>query len=262
MKIPALLVLIIICAGCESVVDFPEVSRASEYPVIEALLTNQDEVQKVRVSYSTALDDSVSSRPVTNAQVYVSSDVGDTTVYHYTDGWYVSSPYHAIAGRIYTLTVNIGGVGYKAVGSLIPMNGMDTLYARRMPYVGRDSAYFTYFNAGAVSPTVIRYYQIDVFRNDTLLTGGTNIAVFNDKYLSSLTGVNLPFPFSQNDTAVLKLYSISQAMFDYYQSLSVNIFSLSFVNGGYRGNPPLMFNRFAAGYFQVSAVDEKKLVIR
>ena len=263
MKLINLIVLFTIITGCESIVDFPKAPKANEYPVIEALLTNRDEVQKVRVSYTTSLEDSVSSRVVDNAMVFVCSDAGDTSVYHYTEnGWYASAPYYANTGKIYTLNVNIGNVSYKATGSLISMNGIDSVYTRRLEVVGKDSAYFAFINAGVVDPSVPRYYQIDAYKNDSLLTGGINIAVFYDKYLTSLIGINLPFAFSQKDTVDLQLYSLSQTMFNYYQSLSINIFSLSFVNSGYRSNPPAMFSPFALGYFQVSAVDRKQIIIR
>ncbi len=263
MKTINLIIFLTIMTGCESVVDFPNLPQAPEYPVIEGLLTDQDEVQKIRVSYTTALDDSVSSRPVNNATVYVFSDAGDTAVYHYTvNGWYASSPYHADPGKTYTLYVNTGNASYTAKGALISMNGIDSIYARRLPNVDKDSAYFTFINAGAVDPTVTRYYQINLYKNDSLLTGGTNIAVFNDKYLSALRAINLPYAFSKNDTVTLELYSLSKAMFSYYESLTINVFSLNFVNSGYRTNPPQMFSKFAAGYFQVSAVDKKQIVIR
>jgi hypothetical protein len=263
MKLIHVIILLTIITGCESIVDFPEVPQTSEYPVIEAILTDQNEVQKVRVSCTTSLEDSVSSHPVSDAKVYVCSDTGDTAVYHYTDnGWYASAPYQAMPGKTYKLTVNINKVDFSATGSLIAMNGIDSLYTKRLPKENKDSAYFVLVDGGPVNPNDTKYYQIDVYRNDSLLTDGINLAVFNDKYLTALRGINLPFAFAQNDTVDMVLYSISENMFNYYESLSVNIFSLSFVNSGYRTNPPQMFSKFTGGYFQVSAVDKKRMIIR
>lgn len=262
MRFLVIILFLGIIIGCESVVDFPAITNGVRYPVIEAVITNLNEAQKVRVSYTTALDDSLSSLPVSNAHVFVYSNVGDTVVYHYTeDGWYASDPFYAVAGKTYTLTVSIDSAIFNTPGSIIPMHGIDSLYAKHVPDSNKDSAYFVSFNAGGVDPDFTRYYQINIYKNDSLLTGGTNIAVFSDEFLTALNGINLPFTYLRKDTVVIELFSISKEMFDYYLSLTTNIFSLNYRSSGYQTNPPQMFGISALGYFQVSAVDKKQIII-
>lgn len=262
MRIINVIILLALVSGCESIVNFPEIPTPVRYPVIEAVLTNQNEAQKLRISYPTALNDSLNSLPVSNARVYVFSDSGDTFIYHYmSNGWYASDPFHAIPAKTYTLNIQIDSSSFMASGSLIPLNGIDSLYFKHLPNAETDSAYFVYANAGAVDPTITKYYQINIYRNDSLLTGGTNIAIFNDKFLNALNEIKLPFTYSRNDTVLLELFSLSKEMYSYYEALTINIFSLDFINIGYRTNPPQIFNKLALGYFQVSAVDRKKIII-
>ena len=258
-----IIALLLFMAGCESVVDFPEIPNAGQYPVIEAMLTNQVEIQKIRVSYSTSLNDSLSNLPITNARVFVSSDAGDTVVYEYTnDGWYASKPFGAQLGKNYSLSVTIDSINYQASGSLMPMNGIDSLYIKHLPYSKKDSAYYVFLNTGFVDPAVTRYYQVNIYENDSLLTRDKQLAFFSDKFLSESASLKIPYEFLENDTVKIELLSLSKEMYTYYNTLNTNILNEGLVDIGYQTNPPCMFNKSALGYFQISQKDEKTIVIR
>jgi len=249
-------------AGCQSVVEFPDVPATAKQAVIESILTNKSEVQKTRVSFTVPLNDTLTDLPVDHALVFISSNTGDTVFYNYTtDGWYESKPFAAEAGKLYTLNVTIDTTLYKASDSLIRMNGIDALHARLMPGSGKDSVYYVYFNVGPVDKTVQKYYLLNVYKNDSLITRGRKLAYFTDKYLSSYADINVPDSYAEKDTVKLELLSLSKNVFLYYNSLFYNILREDISSIGYQTNPPCMFNKPALGYFQVSEKDEKTIVI-
>jgi hypothetical protein len=260
MRRIGIIFFIVLLAGCESIVNFPEINDAAQYPVIEALLTDKAEIQKVRVSYTARLDDTLNSIPVNNARVRIFSNTGDTFLYQNTGkGWYESKPFAASSGKVYTLKVEVDTISVQASGSLISMNGIDSLYIKPS---NNSTSYSLFANAGSADPASTRYYQLNISRNDTLLTGDSNIAVFNDQYLTSLHTLRLPYFYSLNDTVDIELFSISKPMYDYFLAISINIFNLNFINSGYQTNLPQMFGKSVLGYFQVSAVNRERIIIR
>jgi len=256
-------ILLLLLAGCESLVQFPEVPVNSRKAVIESILTDKHEIQQVRVSFTTQLTDTLSNIPINNAKVFISSNAGDTIYYKYSnDGWYNSKTFAAETGKLYTLNVAIDTVVYKATGSIIPMEGIDTLYSRLIQNSGKDSSYYVYFNVGQADKVNPKYYQTNFYKNDSLVTKGRTMAFFSDKYLISYADLNIPFSYAANDTIKLELLSISKEMYLYYNSLFYNLLRDNISSIGYQTNPPNMFNKPALGYFQVSAKDEKTIVIK
>ena len=61
MKSEPILILLLcfLLIACEDLVRFPDQDSHPEIPVIEAVLTDYAEVQKVRVTYSVDLNDSL-----------------------------------------------------------------------------------------------------------------------------------------------------------------------------------------------------------
>jgi hypothetical protein len=257
-------VLIVFCPRCESVVDFPEILNHTPCPVIEAILTDQAEVQKVRVSYSVALDDSLASRPIEDARVRMISMAGDTVKYAYSaDGWYESPVYAALHGIAYSLEVEIENVIYRSWGEVAEMNGIDSLYSRHVNGSSeQDTGIFVFFDAGQAFQEDTRYYLINLIHNNTLVTLGSELWIFNDKYVENINGIKLQHLFNENDTVVMELCSLSKDMFDYYFKLAFEVLGLNLSNISYRANLPQMFQPAALGYFQVSAISRREIVVK
>jgi hypothetical protein len=255
--------LAVLFTGCEKVVDFPNVMHHQPVPVIEAVFTNEMSVQKVKVSYSVSLDDSLSCLPVEDAIVRVISDEGDTLHFlHDSCGWYNSPLSAAKPGIVYTLEVEIKGTTYKSSGQVMEMNGIDSLYCSYSEKTNLyDEGYYVYMNAGPANKKT-SYYLINAFCNDTLKTTGSEIWIFNDDLVDDLNDIKLPMAFSKNDTVTIELYSLSKAMFDYHYKLAYEVLNLNLSNISYRTNPPQLFTPRALGYFQVSAVSRKEMIIR
>lgn len=253
----------VLFTGCESLIGFPDIPDHQPVPVIEAILTNEPVVQKVKVSYSVSLSDSNSCQPIEDALVRVISDAGDTLEYtHHSKGWYHSVVFAAAPGVIYMLEVVIGGEIYRSTGEVIEMNGIDSLYSQYdEESVFSDAGYYVYMNAGEVMHDT-RYYSINASCNDTLKTIGGEIWIFSDDLVESINNIKLPLSFAGNDSVTIELFSLSKAMYDYYYKLAYEVLNLDLSNISYRTNLPKLFQPAALGYFQVSAVSRKAIVIK
>jgi hypothetical protein len=257
-----ILLLVIVSQACEELVDFPDSGKNPAIPVIEAILTDCPEMQKVRVSFSTSIADSVISHPVCDAVVNIVSSEGDTILFEPADSGNYESFFSALPGLIYTLNVTIDDVTYSSSGEVIEMNGIDSLYFRHLKNQDSgDSAYYVFLDAGKSFPEDTRYYLINLTRNKEILTHGSEIWIFNDKYTSSINGLELPEACQKNDTIRVELYSLSKSMYDYYFKLSYEVFSLNLSNISYRANLPQLFKPEALGYFQISSVSRQEIII-
>jgi hypothetical protein len=260
---PAMLT-VFLCLGCEELVDFPLIPDHVPIPVIEAILTDQPEKQWVRVSESVGINDSLTCSTIEDAMVRIISEAGDTVFYDYqANGWYVSPVFAALPGMGYTLEVSMHEITYRSSGEVVALGGLDSVYYRYLPETGvADSAYYVFFDAGRAFPSDTRYYVINAYRNQELLTHGSELWIFNDKYVQTVNNLKLPTACHVNDTMHIELCSLSRDMFDYYRIMYAEMFSVDISNISYRTNLPQLFEPAALGYFQVSAVSRRAIVIK
>lgn len=253
---------LILITGCEEITDFPGMSESEVRPVVEAVLTSKPEVQQVRVSYSTSLNDSLSSTAFEDAVVKIYTDQGDTVIYEYAgDGLYKSKPFCALEGKKYTLEVIMGNLVTRSISEIVPVKNIDSLYYKIYQKTKKDTLFHVFINAGQVDPAQVKYYLVQLYKNDTLVTTGNQIWSFHDKYMMNLNDIELPENLRRGDTVDLELQTITKSMYDYYYLFSHNIFSEGLTDQNYRTNPPEMFDKNVLGYFQVSAVSRKRIVI-
>jgi hypothetical protein len=263
-KLVIILLLMMLNMGCEDLAKLPEGGKYKCVPVIEAVITDQLNYQSIRVSYSTQLDDSISSTPISNANVQIISETEDTVSFNYTEnGYYTSSNFIASPGKKYTLLVQIDTVLYRAASTMESMNGLDSVtYFHDKKYGMSDSAYYLKIFAGQTDPENIKYYRIQIYKNNKLFTTGNNSMLFNDKATLSLNGIELDKGFAKTDTLDIELYSLTKEMFYYHVYILNNVLSNANFNLDFKTNPTNQFNPKALGYFQVSSLGRKRIIIR
>lgn len=256
--------LIVFLAGCEEIVDFPAESEYRKMPVIEAQLTNQFEPQRVRVSYTSTLADSLSCIAEADAHVLIYSDKGDTAFFTYeSNGWYTSPLFAAEAGKLYTLEVKTANMVTKARSELIPEKTIDSLYYKRSyKEKSNDTIFHVFLNAGEADSMRVRYYNLQAYVNGHEVTRGDEIWIFDDKYLYNLENIELPVQIRRRDTVDIELHTITKPMYEYLTGYANLLFSDQMINQNYRVNPPMMFDKQVMGYFKVSAISRKRIIVR
>lgn len=257
------LLLFLTHIACEDVVRFPDQDDYPALPVIEAILTDSEEVQKVRVTYSTNLNDSLAYSAVSDADVIICSSEGETFSFSYDgNGWYNSSVFAACPGVEYTLEVTLAGITYVSTGSIQERGSLDSVYYKYdKPPESKDSAYYVYFDLKKHPANLTGYYLVDVDTNGSRITHGSELYIFQDNYVDQLKGLSINIPLQVNDTMDIRLYTLSKELFDYYFKLSYQVFSLDLSHISYQTNLPALFEPWTPGYFQVSAVIRKEVVI-
>jgi hypothetical protein len=259
------LFLLIFCEGCEEIFDFPEKRIYEKYPVIEALFTDKLDHQRIRVSFSTQFEDSISCLPVEDALVKIADIDGDTAIFqHVGNGWYTSNEMVALPNKEYKLLVQIDTTLYQSTSVMETVNGLDSItYSYQQNSNSLDFSYHLKMYAGITDPDNPKYYQCHIYKNKELITKGNNMIMSSDYGTTSFNGVEISSGFSIGDTLDVELYSLTKEVFDYY----VYIYSdLLFNNNNndmdFRTNPPLQFSPQALGYFQISSVSSKTLIIK
>jgi hypothetical protein len=113
------------------------------------------------------------------------------------------------------------------------------------------------------------YYQVKIYKNDTLLNTGNHFILYSDKYFD---GKSTPITingrrfgensFASGDTARVQLISIEKIMYDYYQVLHDITEGEADLSSSAPSNPPNNISNGALGYFSATSIDEKTLVVK
>lgn len=263
-KICTYLFLFLFSTGCEKTYDFLNNSENMKIPVIEAIITGLPEYQIVRLSYSVAFDDSASSTPVENANVRIATENGDTIQFGHTEnGYYTCNNLLIEPEKYYSLLVKIAGITYTASSIVQPVHGLDSVtYSFYKKNEGEDPAYFLKLFAGNNNTEQARYLQLHLYKNNQLLTNGIDVILISDLATPMFNGIELDNPFAKNDTVDIELYSLTEDMFSYYLYIYDNILLNVNYNLEFKTNPPAQYTPKALGYFQLSEVVKKRIIIQ
>jgi hypothetical protein len=103
------LLLLLIISGC--ITQFvPETDEDQDLIVVEGLITDKPEVNKIKLSRSMPLGKKAILKPLKGCTVYIEDDHGDTYLLNESDasGTYVTNPatFTGVIGRKYTLHIN------------------------------------------------------------------------------------------------------------------------------------------------------------
>lgn len=244
--------------------------------VIEALLTNRDSMQFVKVTRTSSFYSSDDSPRVTDAIVTVTDGGGVVVNYIHNPsnhddsvGYYFpGSDFSGVIGQTYHLRVEVDGIVYEATDQLLAVTPVDSLTIdideeeREDP---EDNGRFYEVLIFAKEPAdEVNYYIFKFYRNNELsLANDTDIYYSDDKLLTeNINGIAMPVYFGASDTARVEAYSLSRAGYVFFNDLSS---LLNNDSGGMFGpipaTPRTNLTNGALGFFQVSAVNSAEIVV-
>jgi hypothetical protein len=230
--------------------------------IIEGILTDADSMAKVYVSQSVSMYNVHDKTEVNNAHITVSDNLGNVwPLTQIADGEYSAKTGPLFFGTPYTLTVTHSGMVYTATEVLRPITIIDSMYMvyySEMPYYA--NGYYLQF-AINVPQGYDGFYRLVLSRNDTLLNQYTDLLIFETMYYQGPAIVDIPVRFNKGDKILATIYSLPEPVYDYYvayQRLTQGYFSSSSVPVQ---NPPTNISGNVLGYFQVSSVQTKTLVV-
>ncbi len=254
--------------GCEETIVL-DLDQTEPVVVIEGLITNQEVRQFVKVSKTRGFYDEQATSPVEGASVWVRDDQGNEYAFEETQpGYYESVEVFAgVIGRTYFMEVNDGEKRYEASEMMYSVTTVDSLAFRPAEDIdstdverNRRLEVLVYLNEPQDEDN---YYLAKFFRNgEHLNDDGTTVFYFNDDVLNgNIHDFPLPEYFAEGDLARAELYSISAQAFRFFADLEKALNNDGGLFSGIPANASTNIEGGAIGYFQVSAVEARELVI-
>lgn len=269
-----LILTAIVLTACEKTITL-DTEQAAPKIVIEGLVTNRTGYQYVKVSRSAGFYDAGKTPRITNALVQVEDDLGNITDFTHNPGDHEDSvgyykPDHSFAGevgRTYTLTVQIEGQLYQATDQMLPVTTLDSLDYQvnedELDDPDIEGKFYEVLMYAKEPRDTKDYYLFTFYRNDSLVFDSpTDVYVTDDLALGEeINGVPSPVYYGEGDTARVEAYSLTRQGYIFYSDL----FSLLNNDGGMYSPPPANsrsnLTNGALGFFQVSAVDIKGVLV-
>ncbi|HYG03993.1 MAG TPA: DUF4249 domain-containing protein [Chryseosolibacter sp.] len=262
--------------SCEEPYQLDEELNDGQKMVIEALLTDREEMQFVKVSQTSPFYSSGNSPRIPNATVTVSDNLGNAFSYTHNPGgsddsigvYLPPAGFVGVIGRTYKLQVEYDDVVYEAEDQLLPVTPVDSLTIELDEEEQEDPE-----DAGRFYEVLIfaeepqdeeNFYLFKFYRNDSLsFANDSDIYYSDDKLLAEqIDGIPMPVYFGVSDKAKVEAYSLSRAGYVFYNDLWS---LLNNDSGGMFGpipaTPRTNLSNKALGFFQVSAVSMADIIV-
>jgi hypothetical protein len=258
-----LLVLASFSFSCKKIIDL-NLDTAAQQIIIEGNITNQREVQVVRISRSVPFSESNKFPAVSGAVVQVTDDAGNTYAFNETfPGVYTIFNVGGKSGRTYTLNVNVEGQTYRATSKMPNGVPLDSLTASKESF-GREDRTIVAVNYND-PPNVANYYLFKmtvngvkaerIFSDSDFFTDGRKVKT--DLYLTSNDNVEI----KEGDNVSIEMQSIDKPIYTYWRSLEQQYSSGNPNDVTTPSNPPNNLSNKALGYFSAHTTQTMNVLI-
>lgn len=256
------IILIVFSTACEEQVDVPLRSQNSGLLVVEAVLTNENKNQLVRLSLPYSKPNG-EREPATGADLFIFED---TTAFRLVEfplgsGNYYSTVRRAVFGKLYTLVIRYEGKQYFARDSAVPVEPLGELN-----YSQGAKGYSLILDSNGKDPNYIEH-TISWKNTGACLAGDPcegRIVHYDLKTIDvheSFKPDKIPFYFPRGARVIRKKYSVSPA----YKTFLRSMLSETEWRGGLfdiqRADVPTNLSEGAVGFFAVCSVVSDTTVI-
>jgi hypothetical protein len=261
--------------SCEETVQL-DLRQVPTRLAIEGQVTDAPGKQFVHITRSAGFYETGQTERITDAQVSVTDDSGETMQFVHNPnniadsaGYYFpSNGYVGVVNRIYTLTVVYDGQTYNASDKLLRVTKIDSLAYRPNRFRERDKP-----SDGKIMELLIYAkepqdtednYLLKYYRNDSLVYNDEkDVYVLNDYGVGeNIDGVPSSVYYAPGDTARVEMYSITRDGFVFYNDLATILTSDGGMFSPPPANPRSNISNGALGFFQVSAMHYKDVILK
>lgn len=237
--------------SCEKVINV-DLDTAPNQIVIEGNITDQNEIQTVRISQSVPYTEQNQYPAVRSAQVTVRDDIGHLWTFKEADpGKYISNAFKGVAGRSYSLQVNVNNTVYSASSVMPKRVHLDSLSLKVFTFGGKDIKQVqVHYKDPAEEVNQYRW----IMKINQIQT--RRIFVANDRFTNGNVVSEVLFyskdddnkELESGDEVQLEMQCIDKPVFNYWFTLSEQ--RKNGPGGGVTpGNPPSNIDHQALGYF-------------
>lgn len=284
MKRIAIITLLLITAfSCTDTLDI-DIEEGPVRLVVEGRITfNPDEpdgYQSIRLTTTAPYFQNQPVPAASGAQVAVTNTrTNEVFTFSESDripGLYETNDMQAAIGEEYRLSIIYEGDEYEAIERLLPVAAIDSLYqVFQEETLFQDEGIKVLLDYSDPEGEE-NYYHWQVFRNDTLLVtadvGNQFNLISSDEFYDGLQisefEPSSDFSFVPGDVAVVRQYALNAQSFEYYRNYYEQVVGIApgladVVPATLRGNVQNVSNpdRYPLGYFEASAVSEKRMRI-
>lgn len=260
--------------SCQEEVSLPLATIQGEVPIIEAVWTDREQFNEVKISLARNYYDPESYQTVRNAEVAITIPGTETRIpfrFYPESNSYKPIDRNRLArvGETYELVVFWEDQIFTGSGVMLEPPVLDSLTVSfEESRLFREEGY--YIKAfGKIPFEEDNFYRIRVIENDTLKNNRDDYLLFDDTFGVDFfeTGLELGYAFEENDRVRLELFRMNESVYDYFTQLVGLLFS----DGGLFSPPPqnpegnirqIGGDKTVLGYFQVSPVLVSTVVIR
>lgn len=258
------------CEGLERSVELDLDQTETKY-VIEGMITNEMTEQMVKVSKTGGYYDAENPPLVSGAVVEVRDDAGNS--YSFTEkegekGTYIAQ-FQGIVGRTYSLKVSTEGRLFEASEKMIFLTSIDSLsYAvdpeeQADPDEDEPDRFYDVLLFVKEPQETEDYYYFRFFRNGKEENYDNREVYYSDDKLlqENIDGIEFPSFYAKGDTAEIEMFSITRSAFIFYSDLAQALSNDGGIFGPIPANLRNNLTNGALGYFQVSAVSRKTIIV-
>ncbi|WP_372772818.1 DUF4249 domain-containing protein [Mangrovibacterium sp.] len=263
LKYLALIVFAFLSASCEEVIEI-DLNSASPKLVAEGLI-EKDSVAWIRLSYTTDYFATDQTTYAEDATVVLYDQSGRSEkLNYYGDGLYKGEILKGKVNEDYRISVEESGSTYQAATRLMAPSKIYSVSfeEQEAKRPGETTSNYELTINFSDDPETDNYYLIKFWINDTLYAD--NYIYLKDSYYTTDKVVEYsPFriEFEQNDRVFVKLYSIDEDSYTYFNQL--NDISGSEMGGSSTPyNPQSNFGSDVLGYFMATSHDSISVIVR
>ncbi|SFO56037.1 protein of unknown function [Chitinophaga sp. YR627] len=226
IRLSILLVIAAAFTACEDVVDI-DVAKGTSYPVLDAWITTEPGVQKIRFTKSVPYTDQTPSPIIGDAVITLFDETANKSYpFTFKDGSYTYDPGDnetiGIIGHAYRLKVEYGTEVFEAIDTIKRNTVIDSIsykfQTKEENFVSEDG-YVAKFHAKDIEGGV-DYYWMRSYRNDLQHKVGDAFSVdgYFDQSVKDGSSFILPIqeavtdfdkPFQKNEKVIVKLRSLT-----------------------------------------------------
>lgn len=244
-----ILLLGILFTSCEDVIEVEIDEEHLDLFAVEAKITTAEE-PAVFLSKGLSVTVDEAFKGISNATVRISDDAqpaNEVVLVESPDsaGYYVVPDlmeYKGVAGRKYTMTIEVDGVTLSASDYLAPVEPIDSI--RISPSTFGDGEYLSVSVFSRETPGLGDYYKWDIYINDTLMGDAEDMAFASDELVDGnyVEGLEIFIDYHNEnqdierklnymDTVLVRQNSISEFGYNFYyqmqqQSYGGSLFSV------------------------------------
>ncbi len=249
----------LLAAACDKVVDL-DLETGTDQLVIEGNLTDENGLQYVKLSKSTAFANTNTYAAVSGAIVTLTDDSNKTYDLQETvAGTYVMEGYAGISGHTYTLQVGVEGKTYTAASSLPQKIWIEALAAKNRSIANTNNQQEITVSYHDPSVTVNQY-------NFLMYVNGVQVkSIFayndqlNDGNYITATLMQDDIDILSGDTVIVEMQCVDQAMYTYWHTLMQQDESNG--TGVSSADPPNNISPTALGYFSAHTSERKVIIV-